>query len=128
MIGAILISIPTIELGGFFLLSVLSGKYKGPALTSFQKSMFRAGHAHAGIIVILAVICQIVADHGNLSEGLMWFGRVGVPVSALLISGGFFAAAAGQGREKPNKSIVLVFIGAGLLAAALIVLGISLLV
>ena len=128
MIGAILISIPTIELGGMFLLSLLSGKYKGSALTSFQKAMFRAGHAHAGIIVILAIVCQLVADYGSLGEGLMWFGRTGVPVSALLISGGFFAAAAGEGREKPNKAIALIYIGAALLAAALIVLGISLLV
>ena len=55
MCGIILLTVPTIEYGGYFLLSILSGKQK-IALTDFQKSMFRAGHAHAGVLVILALL------------------------------------------------------------------------
>jgi len=127
MCGAILLSIPTIEYGGFFLLSILSGKYTEMGLTPFQKSMFRAGHAHAGVLVILALIAQILVDHATLSESMIWFARVGFPVSALLVSGGFFAAAGGKGREKPGKMILILYIGVILLAASLIVLGIGLL-
>jgi hypothetical protein len=42
--GIIILTIPTIQYGGYFLLSILSGKQKFP-LTDFQKSMFRAGLA-----------------------------------------------------------------------------------
>jgi hypothetical protein len=44
--GLLMITVPTIEFGGTFLLSVLSGKHS--EFTGFQRSMFRAGHAHAG--------------------------------------------------------------------------------
>jgi hypothetical protein len=53
--GLLLITVPTIEFGGTFLLSIVSGKH--PELTEFQRSMFRAGHAHAGVLVILAARC-----------------------------------------------------------------------
>jgi hypothetical protein len=44
--GLLLIVITTLEFGGTFLLRILSGKH--PEFTDFQRSMFRAGHAHAG--------------------------------------------------------------------------------
>jgi hypothetical protein len=46
--GIILLTVPTIQYGGYFLLTILSGKSNLP-LTDFQKSMFRAGHVHAGV-------------------------------------------------------------------------------
>ncbi len=49
--GLLLIAVTTIEYGGTFLLSMLTGKYAG--FTEFQRSMFRAGHAHAGVLTIL---------------------------------------------------------------------------
>lgn len=127
MCGAILISIPTIEFGGFFLLGLLSGRGPKTPLTGFQKAMFRAGHAHAGVIVILSVVVQLLADHAALGDALMWLARVGPPVSSLLISGGFFAAAGGKDAQKPNKMIVLIYLGAALLAVSLVVLGVGLL-
>ncbi|MGC9342240.1 MAG: hypothetical protein ACP5E3_06040 [Bacteroidales bacterium] len=127
MCGAILLSVPTIEYGGFFLLSVLFGKYSEMGLNSFQKAMFRAGHAHAGVLVILALVAQILADYATLSDGLLWFSRVGFPISAILVSGGFFGAAAGKGREKPGPMIWILYAGVLLLAASLIILGIGLL-
>lgn len=127
MCGAILLSVPTIEYGGFFLLSLLSGKYKKLELNNFQKSMFRAGHAHAGVLVILALVAQVLTDHSSLSENLNWFVRVGFPISAILVSGGFFGAGAGKGREKPGPMIWVLYAGIILLAASLITLGIGLL-
>ena len=123
MSGIILISIVSIELGGYFLLSILSGKQKDLELTDFQKVMFRAGHAHAGVLVILAIICQILADHVLLPPALEWLGRSGVAIAALLVSGGFFAAAAGKKRERPNKLVVLIYAGMLVLAIALVILG-----
>lgn len=127
MSGVILLTVPTIEYGGAFLLSVLGGKYSQLGLTGFQKSMFRAGHAHAGVLVILALVVQpFIDDLSFTSQTLTWLLRIGFPLSALLVSGGFFAAAAGKNAEKPNGWIKLIFAGMFVLAAAIITTGIGL--
>lgn len=126
MCGIILLTVPTIQFGGYFLLSVLSGKYEKAAFTPFQKSMFRAGHAHAGVLVLLSLICELLLDEVNLSAGTTWILRAAFPLSAILISGGFFAAAIGKGVTRPQKGINLLYAGVFILAAALITSGISL--
>ncbi|MBL0743871.1 hypothetical protein [Chryseolinea lacunae] len=127
MSGITLLTIPTIEYGGYFLLTVLTGKFQKMEFTGFQKSMFRAGHAHAGVIVILSLICQLMADDATLPVGLNWLVRAGVPTAALLISGGFFACALNKGATKPNGLIKLIYVGIFVLALSLIILGIGLL-
>lgn len=126
MCGIILIIVPTIQYGGYFLLQVLSGKHEEIGLNAFQKSMFRAGHAHAGVIVILSLIAQILVDYAGLPKGLEWVVRIGFPLSAILISGGFFGAAAGKDVTKPTKLIWLLYIGAILLLIPLLIMGIGL--
>jgi uncharacterized membrane protein YphA (DoxX/SURF4 family) len=123
--GIILLSVPTIQYGGYFLLTILSGKQKLP-LTDFQKSMFRAGHAHAGVLVILALIGQVLADYTSLNPVLEKFIRIGFPLAAILVSGGFFAGASGKNITKPNSLIFILYIGILLLAASSIILGIGL--
>ncbi len=91
-----------------------------------QKAFFRAGHAHAGVIVLLSLICQMLVDQAALPAGLQWAVRVGVVVSALLISGGFFGSAIGAKLTQPNRWIALLFIGIVTLALAVITLGIGL--
>ena len=124
--GIILITIPTIEYGGYFLLTILSGKQSELGLTPFQQAMFRAGHAHAGSIVILSLICQLLTDYAVLPVGLQWLVRIGIPISALLVSGGFFGAAAGKNVTQPTKLVIFVYAGAGWLAVCLILLGVGL--
>lgn len=126
MCGIILITVPTIEFGGVFLLRILSGKEERLALTPFQKSMFRAGHAHAGVIVILSLIGQVLCDYATMPLLWIWIARIGIPLAAILISGGFFAAAAGKGVTRPNKMIAMVFVGAIILAVSMITLGVGL--
>ena len=125
--GVILLTMPSIQYGGYFLLQLLSGQYPELQLTEFQQSMFRAGHAHAGVLVILSLIVQWLADHARLSSLWEWFSRMGFPVAALLISGGFFAGAAGTGITEPSSGIVLLYAGVFLLAASFLILGIGLL-
>ncbi len=127
MCGIIVLTIPTIEYGGYFLLSLLSGKQTELALTDFQQAMFRAGHAHAGVIVLLSLIVQLMADHVFLPSTLTWIVRIGVPLAAILISGGFFGSAIGREIIRPGKLIVLLYIGIFVLALCLIILGIGLL-
>ena len=123
MCGIILITIPSIEYGGHFLLTVLSGKFNKIEFNAFQKAMFRAGHAHAGVIVILSLVCQLLADQVALPLGVTWFVRAAIPTSALLISGGFFFSSMSPNATRPNKLVALIYTGALLLAAGLITLG-----
>lgn len=127
MCGIILITIPSIEYGGYFLLRLLSGGYQEQGFNGFQKAMFRAGHAHAGVLVILSLVCQLLADASALSPALLWFARAGLPAAALLVPGGFFASALHKDAMKPNGWIALLYAGVFLLAASLVTLGIGML-
>lgn len=123
MSGIILIIVPTIQYGGYFLLNILFGNYGSLQLTQFQKAMFRAGHAHAGVLILLSLICQIIADHAGLSKPWEWGVRVGFPISALLISGGFFFSAMGAQASGPNEFVALIYVGICTLAMSLVTLG-----
>ena len=123
--GIILLTVPTIQYGGYFLLSILSGRIKLP-LTDFQKSMFRAGHAHAGVLVILAIIAEILTDYAGLGPVWEHIVRSGFPSAAILVSGGFFASASGRNLTQPNRMIAILYLGVIVLAACLIILGIGL--
>jgi enamine deaminase RidA (YjgF/YER057c/UK114 family) len=48
MSGIILITIPTIQYGGYFLLTSLMSKTSGHMENPLRQNFFRAGHAHAG--------------------------------------------------------------------------------
>ncbi|PWT75715.1 MAG: hypothetical protein C5B59_08205 [Bacteroidetes bacterium] len=125
MCGIILLTVPTIQYGGFFLLKILSGQ-EGVALTNFQKSMFRAGHAHAGVLVILSLIAQVLTDQTNLNPTLEWIVRIGFPLAAILVSGGFFASAIGNSLSAPNRLIWILYCGIASLGIAVIILGVGL--
>jgi hypothetical protein len=90
MSGIILITVPTIQYGGYFLLTSLMNKASGYMENPLRQNFFRAGHAHAGVIVILSLVCQILAEAAVLPAPILWFVRVGVPLAAILISAGFF--------------------------------------
>jgi hypothetical protein len=122
--GILLLSIVTIELGGAFILRVVQGKE--PA-TDIQKSFFRAGHAHAGVLVLLGLVMQLYVDATDLSGGAEWLGRSGVPAAALLIPGGFFFSVMRRGAAAPSRLIWLIYAGVALLAAGVVTLGIGLL-
>lgn len=126
MSGAILLSVPTIIYGGYFLLTVLSGEQDQLNLTDFQKSMFRAGHAHAGVLVMFALLIQLFVDHATLSKSWKMFVRVSFPIAAILVSLGFFAAAIGDQITKPTGLIAILYVGIALLIVGFLTLGIGL--
>jgi len=76
MSGIILITVPTIQYGGYFLLTSLMNRSSGYMDNPLRQNFFRAGHAHAGVIVILSLICQILADSATLPNPLLWFVRM----------------------------------------------------
>jgi len=122
--GVALISIVTVEFGGWFLTRVVRGLVP---MTDFQKAFARAGHAHAGVLVTLGLVGLILVDATGLTGILAWVGRLGILLAAILMSGGFFASSAGKGATQPNNAIWLIWIGALSLAAGALSLGIGLL-
>jgi len=122
--GLLLIAVTTIEYGGTFLLGILSGKYTG--FPEFQRSMFRAGHAHAGVLTILALVALIFTDQAGLSAPIGWVVRIGFAAAPVLVGAGFFGAAIGNGRTQPGGLIALLWVGVFVLGGCLIVLGIGL--
>jgi hypothetical protein len=122
--GLLFLTIVTIEFGGWFMTKIVRGDVP---MTDFQKSFARAGHAHAGVLVTLGLVCQLLADATTLTGAVGWLARLGVPAAAVLMSGGFFASSAGRGVTGPNRFIAILWLGAASLAASVITLGIGLL-
>lgn len=122
--GLLLLTIVTIEFGGWFMTKIVRGDVP---MTDFQRAFARAGHAHAGVLVTLSLICQPLADAAALTGAAGWAGRLGVPVAAVLMSGGFFASSAGRDVTRPNRAIAILWLGAAALAVGVLTLGVGLL-
>src|ERR1700738_1002310 len=105
MSGIILITVPTIQYGGYFLLTSLMTKGSGYIDNPLRQNFFRAGHAHAGVIVLLALICQVLADAATLPEWLLWLVRIGVPAAAILMPLGFFLSMPSSNAAAPNRAV-----------------------
>jgi drug/metabolite transporter superfamily protein YnfA len=122
--GILLLTIVAVELGGLTVLRMLRGRQ--PA-TEFQKAFARAGHAHAGVFVIFALVAQIFADAAELDGAANFLARNGILAAAILFPAGFFLSSVRPGAIEPNRLIVLVYVGAAALTAGVIALGVGLL-
>jgi hypothetical protein len=125
MSGILLLTVPTIQYGGYFLLRLFSGQMPAIQPSPLQTSFFRAGHAHAGVLVILSLICQILVEHAALGPQLAWLVRIGVPFAAILIPLGFFLSVTFT-PDRPNQWIWSLYAGALVLAVSVVLLGVGL--
>lgn len=122
--GVVLLTIVTIEFGGWFLTRIVRGAVP---MTPFQQAFARAGHAHAGVLVTLGLVCLLFVDATGLGGAALWTARLGVPAAAVLMSAGFFLSSIGRDVTRPNRMIILLWLGALCLAAGVLTLGIGLL-
>jgi hypothetical protein len=123
--GVLLLSLITVESGGLFMSRVVRGSAPANAL---QTSFFRAGHAHAGVLLVLSLAILGLVDAAPLPAALLWFAKVGVPAAAILMPAGFFLSVIGRDPRRPNRLIALLWIGAIVLALALLTAGVGLIV
>jgi hypothetical protein len=124
--GVLLVTVPTVEYGGTFLLSMLRRAEAGYVDNPLRHDLFRAGHAHAGVLVLFSLVCQFLADTADLPGWLLWIGRLGAPCAAILMPLGFFLSAVSPRSSEPTRMIYLVYAGAGCLAIAVLALGVGL--
>ena len=127
MCGVILITVPSIQYGGYFLLTSLMDRKSRYMDNPLRQNFFRAGHAHAGVIVILSLICQVLADAATLPGWLLWLARIGAPAAAILIPLGFFLSMLSPDATKPSRLVSLIYVGAVILALSVVTLGVGLL-
>jgi hypothetical protein len=124
--GIILITVPTIQYGGYFLLISLMDKTSGYMDNPLRQNFFRAGHAHAGVFIILSLVCQVLADSALLPASLLWAARISVPLAAILIPAGFFFSMLSPTATQPSSAVGLIYAGALVLATGVLLLGIGL--
>jgi hypothetical protein len=124
MAGILMISLVTIESGGALLYRIARGQHEATAL---QATFFRAGHAHAGMFVTLAIISQLLVDATDLTGVAEWLARAGIAVAALLLPGGFFLSVTRRGATTPGPLVWMIPAGGALLAVGATTLGIGLL-
>lgn len=125
--GVVLITVPAIEFGGVTLLHFLTRRTPGYADNPVRRGMFRAGHAHAGVLVIFALVGLAYLDAADLSSGLRAVIRTCLVLPPILMPAGFFLSVTSPAASRPNKLILLVYAGAAALAVATVGLGIGLL-
>lgn len=122
-LGIVLLTVPAIAGGGVFLLRVVQGAV--PA-TTLQKTFFRAGHAHAGVLVILGMLLKVVVELAGVTGAAATL-STGVLLAAILMPAGFFLSVTYRGAERPNRLIVLLWLGVVSLVIGVIAGGLGLL-
>ena len=124
--GILLVILPTVIYGGASILGLLvdDPRYQQNAL---RQDLWRAGHAHAGVLLVLSLIALRYVDEANLSERLKKVVRAAIPSSAILLPAAFFLSVLSPDASRPNQLIYLAYVGAVVLAIGLVLLGVGLL-
>ena len=123
--GILLIVVVTVEFGGASILSLLIGD-PGYAQNDLRQDLWRAGHAHAGVWLVLALVALRYVDEATLSEGMRWVVRLAFPAAAVLMALAFFLSILSPEATEPNAMIYLAYVAGVVLAVGLLVLGVGL--
>lgn len=120
-----MILMPAVVYGGASILSLLIGD-PGYAENDLRQDLWRAGHAHAGVLLVLALVTLRYVDEAALPPGLKTLVRHSIPAAAVLLPVAFFLSVLSPGATEPNAMIYLAYAGAVSLTAGLLVLGVGL--
>jgi len=98
--GVLLIVLPTVMIGGVSILSLLIGD---PAYMEnpLRQALWRAGHAHAGVWLILALVSLRYVDEADLSNVMKWLVRGSIPIAAILVPAAFISGKAQNEQMLP---------------------------
>jgi hypothetical protein len=125
--GVLLITVPGVAFGGVTLLKFLMRDVPGYLDNPVRRGLWRAGHAHAGVLVLFALVAMLYVDRSGLSEPLRTAVRLLIVAGPILMPLGFFLSVIRPGDTRPNRLIGLTFAGGACLAAGTLILGIGLL-
>ncbi|HLL67940.1 MAG TPA: hypothetical protein VK453_19830 [Micromonosporaceae bacterium] len=111
-----LVSLPTVMFGGYSLLRLLTREQ----LNDFQRTYFRAGHAHAGVLLVLTLVCLDILAGTALGTGARWVICLLLLVGVLAQSGGMFVHMVKGRPGQWSVGNTLSTVGAIALACALL--------
>jgi hypothetical protein len=123
--GVLLILMPAVVYGGTSILWLLVGD-PAYAQNQLRQDLWRAGHAHAGVLLVLSLVTLRYVDETNLPEWLSAVARHSIPAAAVLLPAAFFLSVLSPGATQPNAMIYLAYVGAAALALGVLVLGVGL--
>jgi hypothetical protein len=124
--GILLVVLPTVMYGGLSLLFFLTRGAPGYVNNPLRHDLWRAGHAHAGVYLILSLVILRYVDEAVLPPFWKWLARTGAPIAAILIPAAFFLSVVSPIAKEPNGLLSLAYIGAAFLAGAVLTLGVGL--
>ena len=124
--GVLLVVLPTVMYGGLSLLYFLTRGAAGYVDNPLRHDLWRAGHAHAGVYLVLSLVMLRYVDEAKLGPFWKWLARTGAPIAAILIPSAFFLSVLSPTAKEPNGLINLAYVGAVFLAGAVLTLGVGL--
>ncbi|GII78153.1 hypothetical protein Sru01_31350 [Sphaerisporangium rufum] len=125
--GIVLITVPTIAVGGASLLTLIGRRIPGYLDNPVRRGLWRAGHAHAGVLVIFALVALLYIDQTSLPDGARTLVRLLMVAAPILMPLGFFLSVLRPSDTRPGAMIWLTVLGGLCLAAGTLILGIGLL-
>lgn len=123
--GILLVIYPTVIIGGFSILTMLINDPHYMA-NPLRQDLWRAGHAHAGVLLLLSLVILRMVDQATLMDSTKRFVRLCAPIAAILVPAAFFLSMLRPDTVTPNALVYLAYAGGAVLAAGLIALGIGL--
>src|SRR5436853_7481751 len=88
--GILLVVLPTVIYGGVTLLTWLIHPDSGYMQNPLRQNLFRAGHAHAGVLLVLSLVALRYVDEAQLPAGWKQFVRSAIPSAAIFLPAAFF--------------------------------------
>lgn len=125
--GILMLVYPTVVLGGASLLwhwlTRRTTYYDHP----LRQRLWRAGHAHAGVLLLLSLVALLLVDQAALADGWKQLVRIAFPASAILLPAAYFLSIARPDAERPNRLVNLAYLGGASLIIGMLTLGVGLL-
>jgi hypothetical protein len=112
------IALPTVMYGGYSLLGLLTRN----GLSEFQQTYFRAGHAHAGVLLLMSLAYHHYMEQTSLNQTVKVAAATVLLIGILAQSGGFFLHMAVGRPNELSLGTAITTMGAILLAAAVLIL------
>ena len=113
------IALPTVMFGGYSLLRLVNRR---GVLTPFQVTWFRAGHAHAGVLLLMSLLYYTFLGATPLPIALKHVACAVLVLGILAQSGGFFIHMMVGKPDQPSIGTDVTTAGAVLLTCAIAVL------
>ncbi|MEV4480139.1 hypothetical protein AB0K04_14045 [Micromonospora coxensis] len=125
--GILFITVVAVAYGGLTLLTHLARGRPGYLDNPVRRGLWTAGHAHAGVLVLLVLVALPYLDRADTSDGMRTLIRTLLVAAPILMPLGFFLSVPRPTDTRPNRLIWLTVAGGVSLSVGSVLLGVALL-